>query len=393
MASSYTGIDLCAYPAGTPPSGQSSNLVDPPSLAATTIAVTTVTLVWAVTVTAARVHTKLSKLGLADCFVVIALALSATYLGLVLAMLKYAKHQWDIPACWFNGTYMKILYAQGVLLGPTIFFAKCSIFLLYRQIFTIQKPMKIAIWVGLIFTFLLYWAGVPLESYFSAPHVGETWEDLLTNGRPEHLIYWGIVQGTCSVVLDIYIFLLPLPMLAQLQMAHRRRLQLLAVFSTAMMGIVASVCALVFRVRLKTTADTSYVQSALFICVIVENNVAIIVSSMPFFPAFLRAKVLDAVIFRSLRSKLSALRHSSDRSAYAKGSDLKRSSTSTPSKGQKWSSRNLLDGVTDNQNHELEDVSKSTVAVQIRAGSHSTSNHERGISREVNIQQETQSIV
>lgn len=126
---------------------------------------------------------------------------------------------------------------------------------------------------------------------------------------------------------------------------------------------------------------------------IVENNVAIIVSSMPFFPAFLRAKVLDAVVFRSLWSKLSALRHSSDRSGYAKGSDLKRSSTSTPSKGQKWSSRNLLEGVADNQNHELEDVTKSIVAVQIRAGSHSTSNHERGISREVNIQQETQSMV
>lgn len=303
MASSYTGIDLCAYPAGTPPSGQSSNLVDPPSLAATTIAVTTVTLVWAVTVTAARVHTKLSKLGLADCrwaplasldihvvnsstsgFVVIALALSATYLGLVLASEWALRQDRDvlrimilIPRCsaeicqtsvghsrllvqWhvYEGTISiflsctsenvlciqsslrilqteQILYAQGVLLGPTIFFAKCSIFLLYRQIFTIQKPLKIAIWVGLIFTFLLYWAGVPLESYFSAPHVGETWEDLLTNGRPGQLIYWGIVQGTCSVVLDIYIFLLPLPMLAQLQMAHWRRLQLLAVFSTAMM--------------------------------------------------------------------------------------------------------------------------------------------------------------
>ncbi|KAL4756258.1 uncharacterized protein BDW70DRAFT_145166 [Aspergillus foveolatus] len=47
----------------------------------------------------------------------------------------------------------EILYAQGVLLNPVIFFAKSSIFLLYRQIFTIEKPIKIAIRFGLIFTF------------------------------------------------------------------------------------------------------------------------------------------------------------------------------------------------------------------------------------------------
>ena len=67
MASADAGVDLCAYPAGTPPGLQASNLVNPPSLAATTIAVTTVTLVWATALTGARVSTRLRKLGLADC--------------------------------------------------------------------------------------------------------------------------------------------------------------------------------------------------------------------------------------------------------------------------------------------------------------------------------------
>jgi hypothetical protein len=132
---------------------------------------------------------------------------------------------------------MKILYAQGTLLGPVIFFAKSSIFLLCRQIFTIQKPMKYAIRFGLLFTFLLYWPGVGLESYFAAPHIGETWEDLLVNHRPEKLIYWGIVQGTLSVVLDIYIFILPLPLLSKLQLPRKKRWQLLIIFSTAMLYV------------------------------------------------------------------------------------------------------------------------------------------------------------
>lgn len=121
------------------------------------------------------------------------------------------------------------------MICPTVFFAKCSIFLLLLQIFTIHEPMKIAIWIGIAFTTLLYWAGLPLSSYFNAPHVGETWQELLYNGRPHRLTYWAVVQGACSVVLDIYIFTLPLPLLAQLQMPRKRRLQLFAIFSTALM--------------------------------------------------------------------------------------------------------------------------------------------------------------
>lgn len=67
MASSQEGYDLCAFPAETPPDLQVSNFVNPPSLAATTIAVTTVTTVCAVVLTGARVATRFRKLGLADC--------------------------------------------------------------------------------------------------------------------------------------------------------------------------------------------------------------------------------------------------------------------------------------------------------------------------------------
>lgn len=60
-------IDLCAIPAAQPPAGQTPNFVDPPSLAAVTIAVTTVVLAWATLFTVVRVYTNYRKLKLADC--------------------------------------------------------------------------------------------------------------------------------------------------------------------------------------------------------------------------------------------------------------------------------------------------------------------------------------
>ncbi|KAH2661681.1 hypothetical protein KXV32_000420 [Aspergillus fumigatus] len=393
MSSLPPGTDLCAIPAAEPPPGQTSNFVNPPNLATETIAVTTVTLTWATLFTAARLYTNFRKLTWADGFVLIALVLSATYNALVLdshaqihppsvgypRLLVYRQiHEgMAIPVACTSSAYhatIQILYAQGTLLGPVIFFAKSSIFLLCRQIFTIQKQMKYAIRFGLLFTFLLYWPGVGLESYFAAPHVGETWEDLLVNHRPVKLIYWGIVQGTLSVILDIYIFILPLPLLAKLQLPRN-------FFSPPLLsrGIVASVIALVFRIQLLTTSDTTYTQSALFICVNVENNVAIIVSSMPFFAAFFRSHVLESALLKTLRSKLSS---SGGRSVIGTVDHHMVKDTPSPS--------HLL-GDTPGQYHELRDFAYAT-STKIQAGGGGEggppSTQGNGISREVNIEQE-----
>ncbi|RAL17624.1 uncharacterized protein BO97DRAFT_448093 [Aspergillus homomorphus CBS 101889] len=297
-------MDLCAIPAASPPPGHTPNLIDPPSLAGTTVVVTTSLITWATLFIAARLYTRFGNLSSADCdsdFAAIALVLSAGYNGRVLAMLQYARHQWDIPACWFDATYMKILYAQGALMGPVIFFAKASILLLYQQIFPLEKPMKLAIRLGLVATFVIYWPHVALESYFCAPHVGETWTDLLITRRPEKMIFWGILQGTLAVM-DLCILILPLPRLWTLQLSRPKRLQIMTLFSTAMLGVVASAMALAYRIGLKTSSDLTFIQSQLFICINVENNIAIIVSCVPSVAKFIRSDVVESSFFRSLRS-------------------------------------------------------------------------------------------
>ncbi|KAE8350515.1 hypothetical protein BDV28DRAFT_162899 [Aspergillus coremiiformis] len=363
------GTDLCSIPAAIPPPGQTPNFVDPPTLAAATIAVSAITIALATLFTAARLYTNIRKLRWADWFVLISLALSATYTGLILTMVEYSRHQWDIP----------ILYAQGVILGPVIFFAKSSIFLMYLQIFTVLKPIRFAIYFGLFFTFILYWVGVPLESYFAAPHVGETWESLLTNGSPHHLIYWGLVQGSLSVALDIYIFILPLPMLSRLHLPRRKRLQVVAIFSTAMMGIVASVIALVFRVRLLTTTDIIWTQSVLFICVIMENNVAIIVSSMPFFATFIKNNFSESSLVRLFLSKISS--HSED----------SKSGTAPHVPNGEAIRKPSEDRLVNGRRHEMTEVNPR-METRIQGGGDPGSDQKDGITRETDIEQEVRSL-
>lgn len=125
---------------------------------------------------------------------------------------------------------------------------------------------------------------------------------------------------------------------------------------------------------------------------IVENNVAIIVSSMPFFPTFLRNHVLETGLFKSLRSKLTGHRQSSNRSAYIQGSRI--GASNPGDKGWKHSNRNLLEDNTPVHGLELQEVPKLGVAVQVQTGSRSTSSQEeRGINRQVKIKQDTHSMV
>lgn len=95
--------------------------------------------------------------------------------------------------------------------------------------------MEIAIYIGLAVTFLAYFPYIPLFIRYLSPLGGNSWEDLIMGDDPAKLVYWGVVSGSLAVALDIYIFVLPLPTLATLHMSLKTRVQLIAVFTTALM--------------------------------------------------------------------------------------------------------------------------------------------------------------
>ncbi|SPQ25481.1 83dd3967-f09c-4e34-9f2f-361f8138342f [Thermothielavioides terrestris] len=95
--------------------------------------------------------------------------------------------------------------------------------------------MRLAIRVGLIDGFLLNFPTIPSTAIFSAPHLGESWDDLLFDGGAQRSLYWGVVQATLNMTLDLYLFGLSLPVISALNLSPRRRVQILVVFMTAFM--------------------------------------------------------------------------------------------------------------------------------------------------------------
>lgn len=127
----------------------------------------------------------------------------------------------------------QLSFAVQVVLPVSHFFSKATILLLLLQVFTIHKKTRIGIYIGLILTVLSHWPNLILVLIFSVPYTGQTWEDLLNDPRVHKIIPAGTEQGILAVILDLYIFILPMPALLKLKLNSRDRCRLVLVFVIA----------------------------------------------------------------------------------------------------------------------------------------------------------------
>ncbi len=167
-------------------------------------------------------------------------------------MLNIARHQWDIPICQLDAAYIKVselqkiyagrayvgnhlqkLFAVTIIIPVGSIFPKSAILVLYLQLFSSKKWIRPAVYFGLLFNFFTYIPLVASAIYYTTPRGGTTWAELALSTEPQRGLYMSTVKAAMSIVMNLYILILPLPILAKLHMAVSKRVQLIAVFATA----------------------------------------------------------------------------------------------------------------------------------------------------------------
>lgn len=130
-----------------------------------------------------------------------------------------------------------MVFVQTILFSPAFFFPKAAIFLLYRQLFAVNRKPRLVVDAGLTLTLLCYLSNIPMAAIYGAPRAGQTWESMLmtyvVDARP--LSIAGVAQSAVGTFIDLYIFVLPIPFLLRLHMPKKRVLGLVGVFSTALL--------------------------------------------------------------------------------------------------------------------------------------------------------------
>jgi hypothetical protein len=165
--------------------------------------------------------------------------------------------------------------------------AKTSIFLLLHEIFTLERGMRIAIWVGLVATYIVAIVSFVSQCLDDIPRHGKTWDDVAL--KFDQMVVWSPAASILYMLLDVYMFLLPVPVVARLNWPTKKRLRALAVFSTGFLAVIATAVSLVYRIRLwANSPDKTWKSGIVLLCSVVELHITIIVSSMPGFSKFVR---------------------------------------------------------------------------------------------------------
>lgn len=122
-----------------------------------------------------------------------------------------------------------------MLAGPSYFFAKGSLFLLYYRVFALKRLMRLMIICGLVFAFVLYIVvTVPVVSTLCAPRMGHKWDFsvLITCRRS---LTFAMIQAAANLSLDLFIFVLPIPAIVQLKLPMTQKFGVLAIFMTGLL--------------------------------------------------------------------------------------------------------------------------------------------------------------
>lgn len=130
----------------------------------------------------------------------------------------------------------------AILFGPTIFFAKLSILLLFLRIFVIAPGTKTyyAIHFIIWFNMLFYLANLPVEIWACVPR-RKIWQPTL----PGHCLNNDallITGGVVNVVTDWAILSIPLFSIGRLQMPLLKKIGVLAVFATGFLQVTPLLC-------------------------------------------------------------------------------------------------------------------------------------------------------
>jgi hypothetical protein len=113
---------------------------------------------------------------------------------------------------------------------PTIFCIKTSIIIFYAKIFVVRFFRKLA-WGIWIYT-LLWTIEAFLASLFECTPISYFW-DKNQQGHcvPNPLITIGLTNGVLSAVGDVFILMMPLPVLLTLQIDQRKKWVLAGIFT------------------------------------------------------------------------------------------------------------------------------------------------------------------
>ncbi|KAJ8110395.1 hypothetical protein OPT61_g6750 [Boeremia exigua] len=230
-----------------PPPGQIRHTVDAPNLHKELIAVGASTTIVAFVGVVLRVFTRWSvtKNGVHSddymviCAMVMSFALLACNFPHMSTGLGY--HIWEVKAEGYMSPFQKWTLAGITLYATSLAFTKLSILLFYLRL-SPHRWFRVLVWT-LAVVVVVYVAVYNLISIFGCRPIAATWDlRLMESATCMDQLTEYMALSILNIIIDVLTLVLPIPIIARLQMPRMQKISVCAIFATG-----SFVCAVAIR--------------------------------------------------------------------------------------------------------------------------------------------------
>ncbi|KAI1445751.1 hypothetical protein F5Y02DRAFT_100098 [Annulohypoxylon stygium] len=161
----------------------------------------------------------------------------------------------------------------------TMYLSKTPLLILSARVFGVKKWLRITSYATLVTSFIVFLATTAVVDATCSQKVVTDEDIFLLGDCLKITVSVGVVNGSTAVVTDIIIILLPLPVIAGLNLPFHKKIGIAVVFLTGIFAIAASAISLYFK-SLSLAGHSTALVTTLF-CTIIECSLAIIVGCAP----------------------------------------------------------------------------------------------------------------
>ncbi|KAF3480941.1 uncharacterized protein GIQ15_06288 [Arthroderma uncinatum] len=178
------------------------------------------------------------KYYLSDYFVVLGLIFTVATTIVVAAIGGAGLHATEATPAQLVAL-LKLFVAAPVVWSLATTFLKLSILSFYHKVFGSKKSMRVAVYIESVIVIALFIATI-LEPFLLCRPFRYTWDKFQTQGTcgDSKKAYLGV--AVTNLVVDVSIYLLPIPVLWNLQMTKSKRLALCGIFALGLIVCIFS---------------------------------------------------------------------------------------------------------------------------------------------------------
>lgn len=187
--------------------------------------------------------------------------------------------------------FQKIQYAAAIIYGPCVWCIKVTLLLILVRVFTPFRKIITVVW-AFIFVMLLYYIVVTALKIFVCNPIRTTWDpDVEGKCLNEYVLF--SIDTSLSILTDLIILLLPIPLVWSLRVTTKKKLRTIALLGAGGVATATSIVRLVLVLRLDNSPfqlgdQTISIQRANLL-VTAELGVGIICACLPAFNIFFTA--------------------------------------------------------------------------------------------------------